>query len=169
MSDPGIYSHEHRAMSQFGSFLSSQASVSPVSFPVNNMHFSASLLPPLSAVLIRTMSSITINVSFANVQADSLPVLMLLAQPGTGFVSLSPAFAGGDFSSSGVNPPPFFLLASHFHASPVQTQHNFLFVTHTVSPNINDYYTSDANLSLLAAPTTIVTFVQCFYAGNIFF
>ena len=47
---------------------------------------------------------------------------MLPAQPGSGFVSSSPVFAGGDFSSSGLNLTPVFLLATHCHASPVQTQ-----------------------------------------------
>ena len=38
----------------------------------------------------------------------------------------------------------------------------------TVSLNINDYYTSDANLWRLAATTPIVTPAQCCNAGNIF-
>ena len=93
---------------------------------------------------------------------------MLPAQPGSGFVSLSPAFAGGGFSSSRVNPPPFFFSAPNCHEAPVQTQHIVSFVLHTVSPNTNDYYTSDANLWQLAATTPIVTPAQCCNAGNIF-
>ena len=93
---------------------------------------------------------------------------MLPAQPGSGFVSLSPAFAGGGFSSSGVNPTPVFFSAPNCHAAPVQTQHNLPFVPHTESPSINDYYTSDANLWRLAATTPIVTPAQCCNAGNIF-
>ena len=47
LSDPGIYSHGHRAMPQFGSasILPLQASVPSVSFPVNNMYSSAHVLP----------------------------------------------------------------------------------------------------------------------------
>ena len=93
---------------------------------------------------------------------------MLPAQPGTGFVSLSTGFAGSDFSSSGVNPPPVFLSAHHCHAAPVQTHHYVPFVPQTVSPNINDYYTSHANLWRLAATTPIVTPVPCCQAGNVF-
>ena len=37
-----------------------------------------------------------------------------------------------------------------------------------MSPNINDYYTSDANLRRLAATTPIVTSAQCCNAGNFF-
>ena len=37
-----------------------------------------------------------------------------------------------------------------------------------MSPNINDYYTNDANLLRLAATTPIITPVQCFNAGCIF-
>ena len=77
----------------------------------------------------------------------------MLAQPGTGFVSLSPAFAGGDFSSSGVNPPPVFLSAPHYQSAPVLTQHNVPFVPLSVSPNINDYYKSDAIFWRLTAKT----------------
>ena len=87
---------------------------------------------------------------------------------GSGFVSFSPAFAGGGFSSSGVNPTPVFFSAPNCHAAPVQTQHNLPFVPHTVSPNVNDYYTSDENLWRLAATTPIVTPVQCCIA-RIFF
>ena len=79
---------------------------------------------------------------------------------------MSPAFAGGDFSSSGVNPSPVFLLAPHCHAAPVQTQHYVPFIPHTVSPNINDYYTSDANLWRLAATNPKV---QCCNAEKVFF
>ena len=93
---------------------------------------------------------------------------MLPAQPGSGFVSLSPAFAGGAFSSSGINPTPVFFSALNFYAAPVQTQHNLPFVPHTVSPTINNYYTSDAVLWRLAATTPIVTPAQCCNAGNIF-
>ena len=46
-------------------------------------------------------------------------------------------------------------------AAPVQTQHKIPFVPHTVSPNINGYYTSDANLWRLAATTPILTPAQC--------
>ena len=77
------------------------------------------------------MSSNITNGSFANGQPESLSVPMLPAKPGTGFVSLSPAFAGGDLSSSGVNPPPVFLSAPHYHTAPVQTQHYVPFVPHT--------------------------------------
>ena len=120
LSDPGIYSHGHRTMPRFSSasLLPLQASVLSVSFPVNNMHSSAHLLPPLSAVPLQTMSSNITNGSFAIGQPESLPVPMLPAQPGSGFVSLSPAFAGCDFSSSGVNPPPVFFSAPRCHAAP---------------------------------------------------
>ena len=101
------------------------------------MHSSTHVLVTPSAVPLQTMSSIITN---AIGQPESLPVPMLPTQPGSGFVSLSPAFAGGSFSSSGVNPPLVLFSA------PVQTQHNFSFVPHTVSANVNDYYTSDANL-----------------------
>ena len=52
LSDPGIYSHGHRAMPHFGSasLLPKQASAPSVSFPVNNMYSSALVLPPPSAV-----------------------------------------------------------------------------------------------------------------------
>ena len=168
LSDPGIYSYGHRAMPHFGSasFLPVQASVPSVSVPVNNMHSSAHVLPQPSAVPLQTMSS---NIANAIGQPESLPVPMLPAQPGSGFVSLSPAFAGGGFSSSGVNPTPVFFSAPNCHAAPVLTQHNLPFVPHTVSPNINYYYTSDANLWRLAATTPIVTPAQHCNAGNIFF
>ena len=93
---------------------------------------------------------------------------MLPVQPGSGFVSLSPAFAGSGFSSSGVNPTPVFFSAPNCHAAPVQTQYNLPVVPHTVSRNINDYYTSDANLWRFAATTPIVTPAECCNAGNIF-
>ena len=146
-SDPGVHSHGYRAMPQLGSasLLPLQASVPSVSVPVNNMHSSAHVLPPPSAVPLQTMSSNITNGSFAIAQPKSLPVPMLSAQPCSGFVSLSSALAGGGFSYSGVNPTPVFS-APNFYAAPVQTQHNLPFVPHTVSPNINDYYTSDANL-----------------------
>ena len=167
LSDPGIHSYGHRAMPQFGS-----ASLFPlqasVPFPVNNMQSSAHVLQPPSAVPLQFMSSNITNGSFAIAQPESLPVPMLPAQPGSGFVSLSPAFAGGGFSSSGVNPTPVFFSAPNCNAAPVQTQHNLPFVPHTVSPNINDYFTSDANLWRLAATTPIVTPAQCCKAGNIF-
>ena len=167
LSDPGIHRYGHRAMPQFGSasLLPLQASVP---FPVNNMHSSAHVLAPPSAVPLQTMSSNITNGSFAIAQPESLPVPMLPAQPGSGFVSLSAALAGGGFSSSGGNPTPVFFSAPNCHAAPVQTQHNFPFVPHTVSPNINNYYTSDANLWRLAATTPIVTSAQCCNAGNIF-
>ena len=152
-------------MPQFGSasLLPMQASVPSVSFPVSNMHSSAQVLPPPFAVPLQTMSS---NITNAIGQPESLPVPMLPAQPGSGFVSLSPAFAGGGFSSSGVDPSPVFFSAPNCYAATVQTQH--IFVPHTVSPNINDYYTSDANLWRLAATTPIVTPAQCCNAENIF-
>ena len=81
---------------------------------------------------------------------------------------LSPAFAGGGFSSSGVNPPSVVFSAPNCHAAAVQTQHSVPFASHTVSPNINDYYTSDANLWRLAATTSTVTPAQCCNAENIF-
>ena len=167
LSDPRIHSYGRQAMPQFGSasLLPLQASVP---FPVNNMHSSAHVLPPPSAVPLQTMRSNITNGSFAIAQPESLPVPMLSAQPGSGFVSLSPAFAGGGFSSSGVNPTPVFFSAPNCHAAPVQTQHNLPFVPHTVSPNINDYYTSDANLFRLAATNPIVTPAQCCNAGNNF-
>ena len=67
LKDPGIYSHGHRAMPQFGSasLLPLQASVPNVSFPVNIVHSSAHLLPPPSAVPLQTMSSNISNGSFA--------------------------------------------------------------------------------------------------------
>ena len=170
LSDPGILSRGHRAMPQIGSasLLPLQASVPSVSFPVNNMHSSTHVLPPPPAVPLQTMSSNITNVSFAIGQPESLPVPMLSAQPGSGFVSLSPAFAGFGLSFSGENPPPVFLSAPHCHAALVHTQHNDPFVPHTVSFNINDFYTSDANLWRLAATTPIVTPVQCCNAGSIF-
>ena len=98
-------------MPQFGSasLWPLQASVPSVSFPVNKMHSSAHVLPPPSAVLLKTMSSNITNGSFAIGKPESLPVPLIPAQPGSGFVSLSPAFAGVGFSSSGVNPPPVLL------------------------------------------------------------
>ena len=170
LSDPEIYSHGHRAMPQFGSasLLPLQASVPSVSFPVKNMHSSAHVLPPPSVVALQTMSSNIINGSFTIGQPESLPVPMLPAQPGSGFVSLSPTFACGGFSSSGVNPTPVFFSAPTCHAAPVQTQHNISFLPQTVSPNINDYYTSDANLWGLPATTPIVMPAQCCNAGKIF-
>ena len=115
LSDPGTHSQGHRVMPQFdsASLLPLQASAPSVSFSVNNMHSSAQVLPPPTAVPLQTMSSNITNGSFANGQPESLPVPMLPAQPGTGFVSLSPAFSGGYFSSSGVNPPPVFLSTPH--------------------------------------------------------
>ena len=170
LNDPGIYSYGHRAMPQFGcaSLLPLQASVPSVSVPVNNMHSSAHVLPPPSAVPLQTMSSNITNGIFAIAQPESLPVPMLPAQPGPGFVSLSAAFAGGGFSSSGVSPTPVLFSAPNCHAEPVQTQYNLPFVPHTVSPSINDYYTSDGNLWRLAATTPIATPAQCCNAGNIF-
>ena len=84
----GTYNHGHRVMLQFGSasLLSLQASPLTVSFPVNNMHSSAHLLPPPSAVPLQTMSSNKTIGSFANGQPESLPVPMLPAQPGTFFL-----------------------------------------------------------------------------------
>ena len=155
-------------MPQFGnvSLLPLQASVPSVSFPVNNMHSSANVLPPPSAVPLQTMISIITNGSFAIGQPESLPVPMLPAHPGSGFVSLSPAFAGDGFSSSRVNPPPVFISAPNCHVAPVQTQHIIPFVLHTMSPNINDFYTSDANLWRLAATTPIVRPAQFCNAGT---
>ena len=123
LADPGIYSYGHRAMPQFGSasLLPLQASVPSVSFPVNNMHSSTHVLPPPSAVPLQNMRSNILDGSFAIGQPKSLPVAMLSAQPGSGFVSLSLAIAGGGFSSSGVNPTPVFL-AAHCHAAPVDSQ-----------------------------------------------
>ena len=87
LSDPGIYSHGYRAMPQFGSasLLPLQASVPSVSFPVNNTHSSAHVLPPPSAVPLQTMSSNITNGSFAIGQPESIPVPMLPAQPASGF------------------------------------------------------------------------------------
>ena len=140
LSYPGTYSYGHRARPQFGSASLSplQASVPSVSFPVNNMHSSAHVLPPPSAVPLETMSSNITNGSFAIRQPEPLPVPMLPAQLGSGFVSLSSAFAGGGFSSSGVNPSQVFFSAPNCHAAPVQTQHNIPFLPHTVSSNIDD-------------------------------
>ena len=169
LSDPGIHSYGHRAMPQFGSasLLPLQAYVPSVSFPVNNMQSSVHVLPPPSDVPLQTMSSNITNGSFAIGQPESLPVLMLPAQPGSGFVSLSPAFAG-DKEIIWSKPNAGFFSAPNCHAAPVQTQHNLPSVPHTVSPNINDYYTRDANLWRLAATTPIVTPAQCCNAGNIF-
>ena len=94
LSDPGIHSYGHRAIPQFGSasLLTLQASVPSVSFPVNNMNSSAHVLPPPSAVPLRTMSSNkTGNRNHSCnqfVQPESLPVPMLPAQPGSGFCHL---------------------------------------------------------------------------------
>ena len=62
-------------MPQFGSasLLPLQASVPSVSFPVNNTHSSAHVLPPPSAVPLQTMSSNITNGSFAIGQPESLP------------------------------------------------------------------------------------------------
>ena len=84
MSDAGIHSDGHRVMPQFdsASILPLQASATSVSFPVENMHSSAHLLPPPSAVPLQTMSS-NINISgFANGQPESFSVPMLPAPPG---------------------------------------------------------------------------------------
>ena len=155
LSDAGNHSVGHRVTPQFGSasILPLQASAPSISIPVNIMHSSAHMLPPPSAVPFQKMSSnITIG-GFANGQAESFSDPMLPAQPGTvGEFS----FAGGDFSSSGVNPTPVFLSEPHYHSAPVHTQRNDPIVPHTVSLNINDYYASDANLSRLAAITPIV-------------
>ena len=132
------------------------------------MNSSAHVLPPKPAAPLQTMSSNITYVSFAIGQPESLPVTMLKAQPGSGFVSLSPAFAGGEFSSSGTNPSPVFLSAPHYQSAPVHTQHNIPFLPHTVSPNINDSSTSYANLRRLAATTPIAKPVQCFKAGSNF-
>ena len=120
MSDSGIQSHGHRVMPQFGnaSLRPLQASAPSVSFPNNNMHSSAHVLPPSSADLLQAMSSNIIN--------GVLPSVPL--KPVTAFDSLPPAFAGGHFSSSGVNPPPVFLSAPHYHSAPVNTQYNVPFV-----------------------------------------
>ena len=137
LSDPGIYSYGHHyGLPQFGSasILPLQASVPSVSFPVNKMYSSSQVLPPPSAVLLQTMSSNITNIGFSSGQPESLPVPMLPSQPGSGFVSLAPAFAGGGFSSSGVNPPPVFFSAPNCHAAPLQMQHNIPLVPHTVSP-----------------------------------
>ena len=153
LSDPGIYGNEHRDMPQFDSagFLPLQTSVSLVSFPVNNMHSSADVLTPPSSVPLQTISSNITNNSFANGQAEFLPVPMIPAQTGKGFVSLSSVFAGGEFSSSGVNQPPIFLSASHFNAPPVQRKYSVPFGTHTVSHYINNYYTNDAIFMAIAS------------------
>ena len=110
-------------MPQFGkaSLLPLQASAPSVSLPVNNMHSSAQVLPPPSVVPLQTMSSNITNGGFAYGRPESLPVPMLPAQPGTGFVSVSPVFSGGYLSSSGVNPPPVFLSTPQCHAATVQS------------------------------------------------
>ena len=66
LSDPGIYSHGHRVMPQFGSasFLPLQASVPSVSFPVNKMYSGAQLLRRPSAVPLQTMSAKITNGNF---------------------------------------------------------------------------------------------------------
>ena len=127
LSDPGIYSYGHRAMPQFGSasLLPLQASVPSVSVPVNNMHSSAHVLPTPSAAPLQTMSSYITNGSCAIAQPESLPVPMLQAQPGSGFVSLSPAFAGGGFSSSVLNQRRFSL--RHLIAMQRQSRRNIIF------------------------------------------
>ena len=58
------------------------------------------------------------------------------------------------------------VVASHLRQS--MRKKNVPFVPHTVSPNINDYYTSDANLWRLVATIPIVTRVQCCNAGSKF-
>ena len=51
-----------------------------------------------------------------------------------------------------------------------QSRRNIIFpLFRILSPNINDYYTSGANLWRLAATTPIVTPAQCCNAGNVFF
>ena len=126
LSDPRIYSHRDRPKPHFGSasLLPLQASVEPVSFPVNNMNSSAHVSPPPSAVPLQITCSNITNGNFANGKPEAIPVPMLPAQPGTGFASLSPAFAGGDFSFSGVNTPPVFLSVPHCHAMQRQSRRN---------------------------------------------
>ena len=134
---------------------------------------------PVPDSSVPTMSSnITID-SFANGQPESLPVPMLPAQPGTGFVSLSP---GVCFWFCLFVTWCLLVVASHLLELPNRwfsfrpliamhrhmTQHNIPFVPHIVSPNINDYYTSDANLWRLATTTPIVTPAQCCKAANMF-
>ena len=81
LSDPGIPSHGHQAMPQFGSasLLPLQTSVLSVSFPVSNVNSSTHVLPPPSAVHLQIMSSNITNGGFANGQPESLPVPMLPA------------------------------------------------------------------------------------------
>ena len=129
------------------------------------MHSTAHVVPPPSAVPLHTISS---NITSAIGQPDSLPVPMLLTQPCSVFVYLSSTFACYGFSSSGVNSPPFFFSAPNFHVAPVQTYHYLPFVPHSVSPNINDYYTSDAKIWRMAATFPIVRPAQCCNAGNVF-
>ena len=171
LSDPGIHSYGHRAMPQFGSasLLLLQASVPSVSFPANNMHSSAHVSPPPSAVTLQNMSSSIPNGCFSIRQPESLPVPMLPAQPGSGFGFFVTCICWWWLLIFRSKPNAGFFSAQNCHAAPVQTQHNLPFVPHTVSPNINDYYTSDANLWRLAAATPIVTPAQCCNAGNIFF
>ena len=63
LSDPGTHSHGHRVMPKIGSasILPLQGSAPSVSFPANNMHSSAQVLPPPSADSLQTMSSNIIN------------------------------------------------------------------------------------------------------------
>ena len=74
LSDPGIHCLGHRVMPQFGSarFSPLQGSAPSVSVPVYNMHSSAHVLPPPSAVLLQTMSSNTIHEGCGNGQPESL-------------------------------------------------------------------------------------------------
>ena len=65
-------------------------SVSSQAPPDDNSPLGLLAFTPVPDSSVPTMSSNITNDSFANGQPESLPVPMLPAQPGTGFVSLSP-------------------------------------------------------------------------------
>ena len=160
LSDAGIHSHGHRVMPQFGSasLLPLQGSAPSVSFPDSTMHFNAHILPPPSALLLQTMSSNITYGGFANGQPESLPLPTLPANTRYWLCFFVTCICWWWL----------LMFRSKPNAVPVQTQHNIPFVPYTVSPNINNYYTSDSNLWRLAAKTPIVKPVQCCNARNIF-
>ena len=114
------------------------------------------------------MNSNIFSGSFALAQPESLAIPLIPAQPGTGFVSKSPAYDGGDFTSFGAKPPPVSLSVFLCHASPVQMNHGISYVPHTASPNINDFYTSFASLWRVATTASITTPPKCCNSGNNF-
>ena len=130
------------------------------------MQSSAHVLPPPFAVPLQTMSSNITNGSFAIGQPESLPVPMLPAQPGSGFVSLSPAIADGGFSSLGVNPTPVFFSAPNCHAAPVQTQQTLnrilCHLVSTITTQVKQFY-GDWRLQLQSSRLLSVVMLGTFF------